>query len=723
MNENKSIVFEEYKKIMRRNMRRLLPQLSNDELDRAIEYSIQKRVYNGECKLNNVYKNKMVSSNLLELTEAIKIDKPIVTSFGCLFARHGSADNPMYNMIQEFSDRRNMFKKEMLKHEKGSQEYKKFDLAQKVAKIDNNAIYGGMGQASSVFYSYDVAASITRQGRASITASIMLFESFLANNIKFGSLNEVVMFIDHIVLEQSERKYEDYKILDNDIPLDIVFDKLMNSCGYRWKPNRTEIDMIYAILNTLSQSDLNRIYYKNNLYAFFENKLPMQIIVDMLSSLESPFIDPNNPPSTIADQLDLLTDLLKEFVYYHYQIIDKIERVESLYRQVDLTTDTDSCIITLNPWYEYISNKIQNIDMKLKHYDINAYLLIQKDNLNDAADIMKESETEFVYDFKNKEIIEKKRLIDPLVIIPEDSMRHSIINIIAYVIGKLLRDYFDRISIMNHVTNDYHNFCLMNMKNEFLFMKMLLTNAKKHYATLVEVQEGHVIPKSPDKQLDIKGLQMDKSVVPESTKEVLSKILYEDILKADSIDQMKIINKLAVLEKQICDDIYNGGLKYYAPKKTKPFESYKNPMSTQQVKASVVYNLFKDEDEPMIDIDDNNSILVIGVNINRTSLEESKLRTNNPEKYDLIMKYILQNPSFEVTKHNIEVKLFDDNKSINNRQITSIAIPRTSHTPDWLFEFIDISSIVKDNIGAFPLEAIGITRLNTDSAYSGIIDL
>lgn len=723
MNENKSIVFEEYKKIMRRNMKRLLPQLSNDELDRAIEYSIQKRVYNGECKLNNVYKNKMVSSNLLELTEAIKIDKPIVTSFGCLFARHGSADNPMYNMIQEFSDRRNMFKKEMLKHEKGSQEYKKFDLAQKVAKIDNNAIYGGMGQASSVFYSYDVAASITRQGRASITASIMLFESFLANNIKFGSLNEVVMFIDHIVLEQSERKYEDYKILDNDIPLDIVFDKLMNSCGYRWKPNRTEIDMIYAILNTLSQSDLNRIYYKNNLYAFFENKLPMQIIVDMLSSLESPFIDPNNPPSTIADQLDLLTDLLKEFVYYHYQIIDKIERVESLYRQVDLTTDTDSCIITLNPWYEYISNKIQNIDMKLKHYDINAYLLIQKDNLNDAADIMKESETEFVYDFKNKEIIEKKRLINPLVIIPEDSMRHSIINIIAYVIGKLLRDYFDRISIMNHVTNDYHNFCLMNMKNEFLFMKMLLTNAKKHYATLVEVQEGHVIPKSPDKQLDIKGLQMDKSVVPESTKEVLSKILYEDILKADSIDQMKIINKLAVLEKQICDDIYNGGLKYYAPKKIKPFESYKNPMSTQQVKASVVYNLFKDEDEPMIDIDDNNSILVIGVNINRTSLEESKLRTNNPEKYDLIMKYILQNPSFEVTKHNIEVKLFDDNKSINNRQITSIAIPRTSHTPDWLFEFIDIYSIVKDNIGAFPLEAIGITRLNTDSAYSGIIDL
>lgn len=723
MNESKSIVFKAYKELMKRNMKRILPQLSNDELDRAIDYSIQKRIYNGSCRLENVYKNKTYDTNLLELTEAIKRDKPIVTSFGCLFSRHGSVDNPMYNMIQEFSDRRNMFKKEMLKHEKGSPEYKKYNLAQKVAKIDNNAIYGGMGQASSVFYSYNVAASITRQGRACITASIMLFESFLANNIKFGSLNEVIMFIDHIVSEQSERKYEDYKVLDNNIPLDIVFNKLMDSCGYRWKPNRAEIDMIYAILNTVSQSDLNRIYYKNNLYAFFENRLPMQIIIDMLSLLESPFIDPNHPPATIADQLDVLTDLIKEFVYYHYQIIDKIERVESLYRQVDLTTDTDSCIITLNPWYEFISDKISNIDMKLKHYDVDAYLLLQKENMNDASDTMKESDTEYVYDFRNKEIIERKRLIDPLIIIPEDSMRHSIINIIAYIIGKLLRDYFDRISIINHVTNEYHDFCLMNMKNEFLFMKMLLTNAKKHYATLVEVQEGHVIPKSPDKQLDIKGLQMDKSVVPESTKEVLSKILYEDILKADSIDQIKIINKLAVLEKQICDDIYNGGLKYYAPKKTKPFESYKNPMSTQQVKASIIYNLFKDEGEPMIDIDDNNSILVIGVNISRTSLEESKLKTNDPEKYNLIMKYILQNPSFEVSKNNIEVKLFNDNKTINNRIITSIAIPRVSHTPKWLFEFIDIYSIVKDNIGAFPLEAIGITRLNTDSAYSGIIDL
>ena len=118
--------------------------------------------------------------------------------------------------------------------------------------IRTHEIYGAMGQPSSIFYNFEVAASITRQGRASIAASIMLFESFLANNIKFGSLNEVIMFIDHIVLMKPTRQYEDHRILDRDISIQEVFDKLMSSCGYRWKPDHTEANIIWKILHQLS---------------------------------------------------------------------------------------------------------------------------------------------------------------------------------------------------------------------------------------------------------------------------------------------------------------------------------------------------------------------------------------------------------------------------------------------------------------------------------------
>lgn len=721
MKPSQSIAFQDYKDTMRRNIKYLFPQLSNDELERAIEYSINKRIINSACQLNDTYKNAVYNTNMLELTEYIIHDRPILTSFGCLFHRHGDVDNPLYMMIQEFADRRNRFKQKMLKYKKGSEQYKHFDLDQSVAKRDTNAIYGAMGQPSSIFYNFEVAASITRQGRASITASIMLFESFLANNIKFGSLNEVIMFIDHVVLMKPTRQYEDHRILDRDISIQEVFDKLMSSCGYRWKPDHTEANIIWKILHQLSQFHLNRLYYKNNIYAFFNNTEPKNFLLELLYSLDSPFIDPNSPPPTIKTNLDVLVDMVKEYIYYPYQIIDKIERVETLYRQIDLVTDTDSCIICLNPWYEYVANLTKDLDIDLKHYELDMIGLLNKENPNDASDLKEEIKTEYIYDFRNKEILERKRLVDPFKIIPEDAMRYSIINILAYIISKLLRDYFDRISIKNNVTNDTHNFCLMNMKNEFLFLRMLLSDAKKHYASIVELQEGHKVPL--DKQLDIKGLQIDKSVVPESTKEALGNILHEDVLRPNCIDQMKIINKLAVLEKTIYDDIYNGGLKYYSPKKLKPFITYKNPMSTQQVKASIVYNLFRDEDEAYINIDENNSVLIIGVNIDAHSLESCKLKESDPEKYEIMRKIIYENPVIEVSQNKIAVKIFNDNLALNSRKITSIAIPRDSQTPKWILEFIDYASIVKDNIGTFPLKSIGITKLDTNSAYSGIINL
>ena len=52
-----------------------------------------------------------------------------------------------------------------------------------------------MGNASSVLYNLYVSASITAQGRAVISTATMFFESFLANNVKFGSLEEVLHFI------------------------------------------------------------------------------------------------------------------------------------------------------------------------------------------------------------------------------------------------------------------------------------------------------------------------------------------------------------------------------------------------------------------------------------------------------------------------------------------------------------------------------------------------
>ena len=711
---SQELAFNSYKQQMFRIMSYIFPQLNQFELNRAIDWSINKRVKNSDIYINDNYREINTNTSTIAMVNYLLSRRPILTSFGCLFSQHGDVPNPLYQLIQEFADRRDTYKKEMFKYDKGSELYNRYNLLQLVSKVDTNAIYGCLGAPSSIFYNIYVASSITRQGRSSISASLMLFESLLANNAKFGSFDEIMVFIDNVITETPIRKYNDNEVLNSNIPVELVFNKLILTCGYNcYMPSLEEANLLWDILNKIKQSDLNRIYYKNNMFEFFENEVPLTILKDILGSLESPFLDPNSAPKEIELKLDTLTDLVKEYVYYQYQVIDKIERVERLIREVVVVVDTDSCMINLNPWYKFIEDKVKYCNFKIKNYEIDALNIVDNNDINHITD-MKETDTEFVYDFQNEQIIEQKRLINPIIIIPEDGLRHSIINIMVYMITKILRVYFDRISMLNNTINDEHPKSLMIMKNEFLFKHILLTLVKKHYASHIEVQEGHVIPNNMDAKLDVKGLEIDKTTLPESTRNQLKKILYEDILNVDNVNQLKILSDIAILERKIIDSIMNGNIDYYKPVRIKSIDNYKAPERIQGVKGAIIYNELKDESEPMINLNQQNSLLIIKTKINLNILEDSKLKTINIDKFNKF-KELLINDKF---------KLFTDTKSnINSREINSIAIPDNISVPKWIFEFIDYNTIIKDNISSFPIESVGFTKLNTKSAYSGILQL
>lgn len=154
-----------------------------------------------------------------------------------------------------------------------------------------------------------------------------------------GSMNELIEFIHNVLSEK--HFYNSIDIITNHATIDETFFQLMSSTGFGWIPSENEMWIIWEILCKLSQDELDRLFYKNNLFHFVDNVPVKQAILYILQTLETPFMDPNNPPEEIKEALKEFTDVLKEYVYYNKQIIDRLEKMDALVRSVSITQDTD----------------------------------------------------------------------------------------------------------------------------------------------------------------------------------------------------------------------------------------------------------------------------------------------------------------------------------------------------------------------------------------------
>ena len=703
--EDKNILTQKvilkYKFILMDTLHYSFPALTAKELSDAIDYSILKRCKDSEAYINNNYTKEKKYKTLMEVLEYIMECEPIITSSGVLFKKHKDSDNPLSKLITKFLETRSSLKKEMFKYPKGSEEFEKYNLLQLLEKVNANAIYGILGQPTSFIYNLYIAEAITRQGRSYISCSIMLFESLLSNNVKFNNLNEVITFLYNVVNEKDDRKFIDNKILDRDVTLEEAFYKVMNTVDMTlWIPTEKEMTLVMEYMQYLSNEDLNRIYYKNNLYSFCDLPVVSDLIISILQDLNVPFLDPNSPPDEIKEKLDSLLALIKEYVYYKYPYIDKLDRIDYMQRDIVIITDTDSTIISFDAWYRFVLNKVYNIDMPIKHEKIKIIDAVKADEFGDLPNrkIIEKVEPRFDYDFYTDEVVEIHRTIEPVKIIPQDLLKYAIINIIAYICSDLIVDY---LAVYSKYTGSYEEGtkCRMIMKNEFYFLRTLVkTGAKKNYANIQLLQEGQIIPEG--NRMDIKGLPLKKTTVAEKTRNDLQDILFEEILNSKEIDQVKIMKRLKIIEKQIYNSIMNKETYYYIPKKVSPISTYKDPMRQDGVKAILIYNALKDEDKPEINLEENNKIIKIPLKIMNSNL--NILKEKYKDVYDKLMAL----------------------ESKTDIDINVIGFPMDEEIPDWVLELVDVNKIINANLTNFPIDSVGISLLNNDKInFSNIVQL
>lgn len=726
-------------------MKRLLlsydSNMTEADAKNIVDYSVKKRFTDFDAYLRNNYIKKNIDLSGAEILEYITKKETILTSYGVLFKTHANSQNPMISVIQNFAKLRKMHKKEMFKYPKGSEQFERYNLLQQLDKIDMNGIYGLIGLAVSFLFDLNVAPSVTSMGRSLISSAIMCFEMFLGNNVKFGSLDDVLVFIDNVRKEYKEWKFDDEVVLGETGFVDVyeVFNKLILNCGYKYVPTTEDMDIVLKILQSCTQTELNRLYYKNNLYGIMNTWYARNLMFKIFENMDFPYMDPAYPPIGIRPYLDELKALLLEYVFYCYQIYDRMDRNKNMIKKISLISDTDSSFVSLDAWYNYNIKYLEGHDFKILHQSVDVAKLAEKceksgeeipeylqdiqdsrfpisfferddwgDPINSGiSDCITFEEPEYDYDFFNQEKIEINKLINPIETIPQENMKFSLVNIMCYILTDVINRY------MIDFTKESGSYradteCAIVMKNEFFMTRVLLENVKKHYASLQQLQEGNYLGGVPD----VKGIDcLVKSVIPKTTRDRLNKILLKDILLADNIDRTNIIKQMAILENDIYSNIMNGSKNYYKPATIKSLDSYENPLRVFGVKGLLLWNYVKDEHLAAIDVKERNSVDIIKIAVNAVTVE--KLKDEFPYQYERFLELLGIKEC-----NNDEVKL------LKSKAFQSIALPLDVPVPRWIELIVDYRSIIVDNLGGFPLNGVGISQLDSKKVpYTNIIKL
>lgn len=733
-----------YRDTMFRILKSMYPDASDNDLYEGIDYSISKRFKNFNLTVQNNYTNSDIELSMIEMLDYIAKRQPIITSYGTMFKQHDIVPNPMSKVIQNFLNLRKKHKKEMFKHPKGSEMFEHYNLLQALDKIDVNGIYGLIGLYVSLIYDANVSPAVTSTGRSLISSAIMCFEGFLGNNVKFGSLNDILIFIDNVRREYTKWKYNDSDILSKSgyVSSTECFNKLIMNCGYKYIPSSDDMDIVWKIIQNCNQIELNRLFYKNNLYCFMDLPISRNLMIKIVTNMQRPYIEPSNPPEEIVEDLNLLRDLLIEYVFYCYQYMDRMIRNKNMVKSVSIVSDTDSSFVSLDAWYNYNLQYLKDYDCPILHQQIDVYKMIEASDYqwknteaqrwynavdkyplvtfakrNEFGDIdsSEYQAIEFIdapkdYDFYNEEVINKKRSIDALKIIPQDNLKFALINIMCYILSSVINLYMiDFTKQSGSYRAD--ELCRINMKNEFYMSRIMLTDAKKHYASLQILQEGNYLGEGV---LDVKGIDcLTKSSFSKDTQKALRKILLEDILTG-KVDQLKLIKDIAIFEKTIFHDLKNGSKKYYKPVTIKSIDHYETPLRIQGIKAAIAWNYVRGEDLPGFNLGDRNSLDIIKINIDKNILEMVKdLYPYQFSKFSEIL-----NPNCDTVVEGVPLN------TIFKGAIDSIALPKDVSVPEWLKLIIDYDQIISDNISGFPLSSIGICQFGKKKAnWSNVIHL
>jgi hypothetical protein len=631
-------------------------EMTSDE-ELILKKEIKKYYKPKEILWRNSYRKTSKEANLLSVIDFIEDTNPIVTGNGTLFKREDlGGKNITGSFVGFILKTRKEFKELMFiaQDAKNEEEEDFYDMRQKVFKVLANAYYGSIGMKAFIFHDEYCAPAVTASGESIITSLIQKFEQFLGDNWDFESWGDIFDFIDKSLIK--EPIYE-CDFIETEITDKIIIKRLvgkLKSYGKSANDDKFFMEKLKSSIRRLDTEQKTRLFFRNNLFAFLNEEVCLDLIADALSFTISSGNKDDIKDENLLEILNALYDLLNDFVIMPTCYERRTEFCMEKTKTTILLTDTDSTFANVSSFSRHVSSNF-DIDLKVKE------------------------------------------------------RRITVCNIAIFLLGEISKRILYDWATSANLEEDKKE--ILNLKNEFLYSRIMLTKNKKNYAGVIISKEGKLLDPPKD---DIKGLDIKKVKTNISTRNYFQKILKDDILSCDVIDPKAVIEKFIEYEKLVRDSLERFETNFLTPSKFGNPDSYVNAYKMMQVRCSLIWN----------ELNPENTILPAEY------IDVAKTKANTEEDFDRIVKENLDYFSDEdlETLEKVKNYVFHGHEEMKHFGFTSFAVRKTEEKyPSWLKPFLDTDTIVQDNINAaiILLESIGfkILKVKDKSRYSTYIEI
>lgn len=628
-------------------------QLDQKKLDRFLSKNFKDK----EVEISNNVKDEYYESTLLDTVEFVYYSKtkPIITAFNTLFHNHHRVENIPTAFLDNLKTKRDAYKHEMYQYINDMENQHLFrdrNGRQLIMKLIANSYYGAFGMSAFHFFNKLMGPSVTAQGRQLISASILGFEAFLNANYTFETFDDLTNFLNNIFKEECD----DEIVLEVDYQINagLIIKKYLSKCKFTLKDShRDYLEMV--IHDELPETLLQKLYFKNNLFAFFEVPLISEIIRDEL--IVEGFYNANKPPKEIEESLYGISDYIRYFVGYPYPYPLKTKTASTMERDVVLVCDTDSNFLYVYKWLELVTNLL-------------------------GEDI--------------EEI--------------EDKRRASIVSVLTFFVTQFVDEIFKILCTNSNVPPEHHY--RINMKSEFHYKRVILTKNKKSYAGLILSKEGSLLEKP---KFDIKGIPIKKTTTPRPARLFFGHMLEERMLKSPTINIKEIYQEYHGFSKHINQDLREGNTYYLKTGVFKNLKVYKKPYTLQAARAWLTWNAlfineYMGEYSSFKILELNDKIPPVMIPSGKKDAEGKPILKFNDEFPEFVRKEFGEDVEANL------MKLYDEHPGLKKYGFTHIAIPmHIDRIPEKFIKYARFNDITNSIVkkGNILLESLGFVLIES----------